>query len=167
MNAPNHRTFMHMTCYNGGGGVQPNPVSAMCVGGPRACPLDPCHPFPSSNPPSPCWHSHMCYTHVLQDSATDFIHVAARAAAHFPMPPPPLRVMVARPAQLTKVTQVPITLVHEPLHCVPCYRPPGPRPPPPLRGWVSSHRSGTIGEALVQEGCEHFEVKTVHTTHRR
>ena len=120
----------------------------------------------------------------------------------FRCPPPPLRVMVARPAQATQVTQVPNPLLHEPLHGVPCHRPPpppcdlesksqrgrsscdlesksqrgrfqqnttqhstaqhnttqrrprvtrhtlcggtvarrGPRPPPPLRGWVSSYK---------------------------
>ena len=44
--------------------------------------------------------------------------------------PPPLRVMVARPAQATQVTQVPNPLLHEPLHGVPCHHP----PPPPCHG---------------------------------
>ena len=67
-------------------------------------------------PRLPCWF------HFPRE----LTHVTARAAAHFPMAPlpPPLHVMVARPAQVTQVTQVPITLVHEPLHCVPS-------PPPP------------------------------------
>ena len=50
-----------------------------------------------------------------------------------PLPPPPLRVMVARPAQVTQVTQVPNPLLHEPLHGIPCHRPPPP-PPPPCHG---------------------------------
>ena len=52
-------------------------------------------------------------------------------------PPPPLRVMVARPAQATQVTQVPNTLLHEPLHGVPCHRPP---PPPSMSWWHKGHR---------------------------
>ena len=48
-----------------------------------------------------------------------------------PSPPPPLRVMVTRPAQVTQVTQVPNPLLHEPLHGIPCHRPP---PPPPCHG---------------------------------
>ena len=57
-----------------------------------------------------------------------------------PPPPPPLRVMVARPAQVTQVTQVPNPLLHEPLHGIPCdtthpmWRHRGtaqPKPPPP------------------------------------
>ena len=87
----------------------------------------------------------------------ELTHVTARAAAHCLMPPPPFpppfRVMVARPAQVTQVTQVPITLLHEPLqhdtatalcdtthpmwrHCGTAQ--PKPPPPPPLRDWVSS-----------------------------
>ena len=34
-------------------------------------------------------------------------------------PPPPLRVMVAQPAHVTRVTQMPLILVHEPLRTVP------------------------------------------------
>ena len=45
-------------------------------------------------------------------------------------PPPPLRVMVARPAQATQVTQEPNPLLHGPLHGVPCHAP----PPPPCHG---------------------------------
>ena len=58
----------------------------------------------------------------------------------FRCPPPPLprplRVMVARPAQVTQVTQVPITLLHEILHGVPCHRP----PPPSMSWWHKGHR---------------------------
>ena len=78
----------------------------------------------------------------------ELTHVTTRVAAHFLMPPPPLRVMVARPAQVTQVTQVPNPLLHEPLHGIPCdtthpmWRHRGtaqPKPPPPpLRGLVSS-----------------------------
>ena len=53
-------------------------------------------------------------------------------------PPPPLHVMVARPAQATQVTQLPITLVHEPLHCVPCHP-----PPPPMSWWHKGERSSS------------------------
>ena len=60
-----------------------------------------------------------------------------------PPPPPPLRVMVARPAQVTQVTQVPITLTQHDTAAAPCdtthpmwrhhgtARPPPPPPPPP------------------------------------
>ena len=56
----------------------------------------------------------------------ELTHVTARAAAHFPMAPPPplpptpLRVMVARPAQPTQVTQVPITLTQHDTAAAPC-----------------------------------------------
>ena len=69
----------------------------------------------------------------------------------FRCPPSPLRVMVARPAQVTQVTQVPITLTQRNTAAAPCdtthpmwrhrgtARPePPPPPPPPRRGWVSS-----------------------------
>ena len=61
--------------------------------------------------------------------------------------PPPLRVMVARPAQVTQVTQVPITLTQHDTAAAPCdtthpmWRHRGTaRPSPPHRrhGWVSS-----------------------------
>ena len=80
----------------------------------------------------------------------ELTHVTARAAAQFPMPPPPpLRVMVARPAQATQVTQVPITLTQHDTAAAPCDMThpmwrhrgtarPEPPPPPPRRGWVSS-----------------------------
>ena len=68
-----------------------------------------------------------------------------------PPPPPPSRVMVARPAQVTQVTQVPITLTQHDRAAAPCdtthpmwrhrgtARPePSPPSPPPRRGWVSS-----------------------------
>ena len=57
--------------------------------------------------------------------------------------PPPLRVMVARPAQVTQVTQVPITLTQHDTTAAPCdtthpmwrhrgtARPEPPPPPPP------------------------------------
>ena len=59
--------------------------------------------------------------------------------------PPPLRVMVARPAQVTQVTQVPITLTQHDTAAAPCDTthpvaapwhgtagaPPPPPPPPP------------------------------------
>ena len=54
-------------------------------------------------------------------------------------PPPPLRVMVAQPAHVTQVTQVPLILVHESLCTVPRHNPSSrpmtqhsPSPPPPL-----------------------------------
>ena len=50
-----------------------------------------------------------------------------------PPSPPPLRVMVARPAE---VTQVPNPLLHEPLHGIPCHRP----PPPSMSWWHKGHR---------------------------
>ena len=64
--------------------------------------------------------------------------------------PPPLRVMVARPAQPTQVTQVPITLTQHDTTAAPCdtthpmwrhrgtarhgRSPPPPSPPPPWLG---------------------------------
>ena len=39
----------------------------------------------------------------------------------FRCPPPPLRVMVARPAQVTQVTQVPITLTQHDTAAAPCF----------------------------------------------
>ena len=53
-------------------------------------------------------------------------HVPLHTFRWPPSPSPSLHVMVVRPAQVTQVTQVPITLVHEPLHCVACHRPPPP-----------------------------------------
>ena len=86
----------------------------------------------------------------------ELTHVTARAAAHFPMPPPPpLRVMVARPAQVTQVTQVPITLEHEPLHCVPCHRP----PPPPMLWWHKGHRQDRCTSTI-----KHKHASTKHKT---
>ena len=63
-------------------------------------------------------------------------HVPRHTFRWPPPPPPPLHVMVARPAQVTQVTQVPITLIHEPLNCVPYHRP----PPPPLSWWHKGHK---------------------------
>ena len=63
-----------------------------------------------------------------------------------PPPPPPLRVMVARPAQVTQVTQVPITLTQHDTAAAPCdtthpmwrhrgtARPEPPPPPPAVAG---------------------------------
>ena len=91
----------------------------------------------------------------------ELTHVTARAAAHFPMvpppSPPPFRVMVARPAQVTQVTRVPITLTQHDGVAAPCDTThpmwwhhgtarPEP-PPPPRRGWVSSQ--GDILESTV------------------
>ena len=68
----------------------------------------------------------------------------------FRCPPPPLRVMVARPAQVTQVTQEPITLTQHDIAVAPCdtthpmwrhrgtARPdPPPSPPPPWLGKLS------------------------------
>ena len=77
----------------------------------------------------------------------ELTHVTACAAAHFPMPPAPLCVMVARPARVTQVTQVPITLTQHDTAAAPCdtthpmWRHRGtarPEPPTPPGGWVSS-----------------------------
>ena len=78
---------------------------------------------------------------------SELTHVTARAAAHFPMPPPPpLRVMPAWPAQVTQVTQVPITLTQHDTAAAPCdtthpmwrhrgtARPEPPPPPPAVAG---------------------------------
>ena len=61
-----------------------------------------------------------------------------RVAAHPMTPhPPTLRVMVAQPAQVTRMTQVPLILVHEALCTVPRHSPGGgpvttqPKPPTP------------------------------------
>ena len=62
--------------------------------------------------------------------------------------PPPLRVMVARPAQATHVTQVPNPLLHEPLHGVPCHRPP---PPPPCHG--GTRDIGDTRDATQHKTC--------------
>ena len=75
----------------------------------------------------------------------ELTHVTARAAAHFPMVPAPLRVMVARPAQVTQMTQVPITLTQHDTAAAPCDTTPyvaapwhgtagAPPPPPPWLG---------------------------------
>ena len=105
---------------------------------------------------SPCVAQETLCMHInVQYLPMELTHVTTRVAAHFPMPPPPpppLRVMVARPAQVTQVTQVPNPLLHEPLHGIPCdtthpmwrhrgtaQPKPPPPPPPPLRGWVSSN----------------------------
>ena len=64
-------------------------------------------------------------------------------------PPPPLRVMVARPAQVTQVTQVPITLTQHDTAAAPCdtthpmWRHRGtarPEPPPPPPPWLGKLR---------------------------
>ena len=74
----------------------------------------------------------------------------ARAAAHFlmvpPPAPPPLRVMVARPARVTQVTQMPITLTQHDIAAAACdtthrmwrHRGTARPEPPPNRGWVRS-----------------------------
>ena len=71
-------------------------------------------------------------------------------------PPPPLRVMVARPAQVTQVTQVQNPLLHEPLHGIPCHRPP---PPPPCHG-------GTRDIGDTREVHKHNKAQArLHETH--
>ena len=76
----------------------------------------------------------------------------------FRCPPPPLRVMVARPAQVTEVTQVPIGLTQHDTAAALCdtthpmwrhrgmARPKPPPPPPPWLGKLQylwwNHRSG-------------------------
>ena len=77
-------------------------------------------------------------------------HVPRHTFRWSPPLPPPLRVMVARPAQVTQVTQVPITLTQHDTAAAPCdtthpmwrhrdtARPEPPPPPPPRRGRVSS-----------------------------
>ena len=83
-------------------------------------------------------------------------------------PPPPLRVMVAQPAQ---VTQVPITLTQHNIAAAPCdtthpmwrhrgtarLEPPPP-PPPPRRGWVSS-LDEHIPSSRVVDGKRHAKNK--------
>ena len=82
--------------------------------------------------------------HVLE-----LTHVTIRVAAHPMTPRPPLCVMVAQPAHVTRMTQVPLILVHEAWRTVPRHSPSGgpmtrhgppppPPPSPPLPGWVSS-----------------------------
>ena len=65
-------------------------------------------------------------------------HDMCRGTPNDPPPSPPLSVMVAQPAQVTQMTQVPLTLVHEPLRTVQRHSPSGgpmtrhnPNPPPP------------------------------------
>ena len=67
-------------------------------------------------------------------------HVPRHTFRWSPPPPPPLRVMVARPRQVTQVTQVPITLTQHNTAAAPCdtthpmWRHRGtarPEPPPP------------------------------------
>ena len=99
--------------------------------------------------------------HYLVYGTKEPTHVTARAAAHFPMPPPPppchVNVMVARPAQVTQVTQVPITLTQHDTAAAPCdtthpmwrHRgtarpeppPPSPSPSPPPPPWLGKLRS--------------------------
>ena len=57
--------------------------------------------------------------------AQELNHVTTRVTAHLMTPPPTLRVMVAQPAQVTQMTQVPLILVHEPLRTVPRHSPSG------------------------------------------
>ena len=75
----------------------------------------------------------------------ELTHVTARAAAHFPMVPPPPPCHGGTPTQPAQVTQVPITLTQHDIAAAPCdtIHPmwrhrgtarPEPPPPPPWLG---------------------------------
>ena len=115
-----------------------------------------------------CFFSHQRML-ILETQLLEHTHVTARAAAHFPMvpPPPPLRVMVARPAQVTQVTQAPITLTQHDTATAPCdtthpmwrhrgMARPEPAPPPPWLGkllylflFVQLKKTVLVGNAII------------------
>ena len=62
----------------------------------------------------------------------ELTHVMTCVAPHPMTPPPlPLFVMVAKPAEVTRMTQVPVILVHEPLRTMPKRWPRDTTQPPP------------------------------------